>query len=87
MSDALSEWRIRLITVGLIKRERRIRQCAPLVATKNKKADSFAVGFLIFKRMTFTSLYPGYNRRCFRRDLVSITQIIAFQRLKFSSNS
>ncbi len=25
----------------------------------NKKADSLAVGFLIFKRMTFTSLYPG----------------------------
>ncbi len=25
----------------------------------NKKAGSLAVGFLIFKRMTFTSLYPG----------------------------
>ncbi|CAQ89855.1 hypothetical protein EFER_2355 [Escherichia fergusonii ATCC 35469] len=25
----------------------------------DKKADSIAVGFLIFKRMTFTSLYPG----------------------------
>ncbi len=58
-----------------------------IVSNDKQKSDSLAVGFLIFKRMTFTSLYPVRNGCCFRRDLVSITQIIAFNGLKFSSNS